>query len=297
MPQNQGNITSTVASPSQSAAHCRAKASKAVPTPALVLRPKTGARTTLILKSNPTAINRWLVSFFFMSTFTVVQAQYAHPVPTLSSDSLKGSGLSDAKYKTPVFQETPVAALLQAAAPASIEIRRNNLSPSKQHELRALTKRLSEIDTAIAQYQRTIGAKSFQLLLRTLEAFVLRKAPRRSADLSEEAQKILALVTERREVNRRILGIEYPDGVIRPVPHAEPARSGDSSSNYHVYRSDETATGSVVVPSPPPCRQEARTRRVYRNVQEPNGFDGAGTPLYRNVYHAFPVTEMVTVCP
>jgi hypothetical protein len=233
----------------------------------------------------------------------VVEGQLPNPIPTLPDNALKPTipdPSVDKRYQAPLVEEIhiPVEALLRATLPVVIRVRRIDLSAGTKQELIGLTERLSEVDTAIAQYQRKMGEKSFQNLLRSLQALVLRTAPQLSGGVtSEQIEKAVALLEERTDLNRRIWGIEHPGGVMKPGPYVEPARSGDSGGNYQVYRSDEPATGSVVGPVPPPCHQEEQSRRVYRETLEPNGFDGNGTALYRNVYHAFPIPELVTVCP
>lgn len=190
---------------------------------------------------------------------------------------------------------SPVAAIANATMPATIRAMRVDLVSSEKLELRRLTARLSEIDTAIVWYQHTVAAESFYNLLKTLTAFAAGSAPNLSSTLEQFRWTIVPLLTERKEIERRIFGIEHPGGLMIQGPHVYPVRSGPDG-NYEVYRSVEPATGAVVAPTPPPCRQEERTHRQYRMMLEPNGFDARGTPLFRNVYHPFPITERVTIC-
>jgi hypothetical protein len=246
------------------------------------------------------AINASIACLFFVWTAGVSEAQdYKLPdnrMPTLPDQ--KSTLGSPETLRKPEIEQVPVAAILRATMPVAIRARRIDLAPGVEQELLGLTERLSEVDTEIAQFQRRTGERSFQNLLLHLQALISRSAPARGGGPSrEEIERIAALLAERNELNRRIWGINHPGGVMKPGPYVAPARSEDSSASYQVYRSAEPATGSVVAPAPPPCHQESRTHREYRNELEPDGFDAAGTPLYRNVYHPFPVSELVTVCP
>jgi hypothetical protein len=208
---------------------------------------------------------------------------------------------------TPVVQEPPLAvrasvipvvAIARATRPATIQAARVNLVSSERMELGYLVTRLDEVDTAILEFQRAVGAESFSNLLSSLLAAVTGTAPALSSELEQSLPNIRALLNERAEINRRILGIVTPGASMKPGPYVAPTRSGPPDSHYQIYSSNQPATGAVVGPNPAPaCHQEERSHREYRNVLLPNGFDAKGTPLYRNEYHPFPVSEMVDVCP
>jgi hypothetical protein len=239
---------------------------------------------------------------------SVASAQSPLPTPTLTP-TLTTTLPNDPRLGTPVVQPTtapieirpsaaPVVALVRATMPPTIRAVRIELVSSERRDLGYLVTRLNEVDTAILQYQRDVGAESFENLLNSLLAAVAGSAPRLSSSLEGSLPTIRALLNERAEINRQILKIVTPGASMKPGPYVEPTRSGPPDSNYQIYSSNQTAIGAVVGPNPSPaCHQEVRTHREYRNVLLPNGFDGNGTPLYRNEYHPFPVSETVDVCP
>jgi hypothetical protein len=249
------------------------------------------------LASNRFAIT--LSSVFLICAWTagIVNAQLGGAGVKLPDDSLKTTlpNGSDSRYWSPqiIAPAIAVEAILRATAVPTIAVRRTDLSPGTARKLFGLTERLSEVDTQIAGFQRKVGAASFQNLLKLAGAFASGGSPGRlSAGLSQdEIHKMAGLWLERQDINRQIWGIEHPGGVMRQGSLVELTRSAEANNNYQVYRSVEPTTGAVA------CHEEERTHREYRMTYEPNGFDGAGTPLYRNVYHAFPKTELVRVCP
>jgi hypothetical protein len=220
------------------------------------------------------------------------------PTLTPSLPNPTTSGLM-APVPVPQVPMIPVAAIARTTMPPTIRpMRPVVLLSAERMDLGYLVTRLSEVDTAILQYQREVGAESFNNLLNTLLLAVSGRAPDLSSNLEESLPRIRALLNERAEVNRRIMRIVTPGASMKPAPYIEPTRSGPADSHYQVYSSNTTTTGAVVAPYPSPaCHKEVRTRREYRNVLLPNGFDGNGTPLYRNEYHPFPVSVTVDVCP
>jgi len=244
------------------------------------------------------------ICFTVWSLGAAAEDPYSKPPPYYNPPLLKNDALipilpDPSKNRAPQIQE-PVAlpALVQAAPPATIRAQRVELTSSDARELGYLVMRLNEIDSELLKYRREVGAESFSNLLESLLAAVTRRAPNLSSNLEQSLPNINALLNERGEINRQILKIVTPGASMNPGPYVEPTRSGPANSNYQVYSSKQPATGAVVGPNPSPaCHQEERTHREYRNVQLPNGFNANGTPLFRNEYHPFPVSEMVTVCP
>lgn len=229
----------------------------------------------------------------------IVSAQSPTLTPPTLTPTLPNPS-TERKFSAPVVQASviPVAEIARATMPATIRAVKIELVSSERKELGYLVTRLDEVDTAILRYQRDVGAESFENLLNSLLAAIAGGAPRLSSNLEWSLPKIRTLLNERAEINRQILRIVVPGASMKPGPYVAPTRSGPPESNYQVYSSNQTTTGVVVGPNPAPaCHQEVRTHREYRNVLLPNGFDANRTPLYRNEYHPFPVSETVDVCP
>jgi hypothetical protein len=232
-----------------------------------------------------------LATILSVTTARGTSAQQCGP-PTLIPCLPTGPGI-----KAPIPKETPIAAIARATMPATIRARRVELSSSESRELGYLVTRLSDLDRELLEYRVQTGAESFVSLIETLLAILERRAPALSSSLEQALPTISALLNERREINRDILRIVTPGARMSAGQHIEPTRSGPSDGNYQIFPSRAPATGAVVGPSPSPaCHQEERIHLEYRTVLLPNGFDGNGTPLFRNVYHPFPIPEMVDVC-
>src|SRR5215207_5138966 len=88
----------------------------------------------------------------------------------------------------------PVAALARATRqPATIRGRRLELSPTEAMELGYLVRQLTEIDTALLQYRKEVGAEYFYNMIEVLIAVIEKRAPTLSSNLEQSLPNIRAL--------------------------------------------------------------------------------------------------------
>lgn len=248
----------------------------------------------------------WLMGVCLWTTSSAAQAQYfPFPPPPCLTCSLTPSlptvpSAPEIRHDPIVISalraEPPILLVIRAMKqPASIQVRAVAIRSSEALELGQLVGQLAEIDRQLLQYNRDLRTEHFYNLINTLLAAVTKQAPDLASSLEESLPNIRALMAERREAERQIRRIVTPGSSMRPAPYVEATRT-NGSLNFEVYKSAEATPGAVNGPSPL-CHREQRSHAEYRNILLPDGFDGAGTPLYRNEYHPFPVSEMVDVCP